>query len=232
MLGKSLPDNPENIIRRAQFYNYGKKIELCRATPNEVELLNRINAHHSHWTYSQQPFTATTDLVNVSDFLPLLEYVRSFSKSQSVPRTAKTNLSRPTPSQAGQTPLKSAEAMSNMVSTPRRQSAASFTVASLATRPFKSPESTTNESLPISRLPTSAHRPSRPLEKNKQALGSSKKTPPQPRPQQVLVPSRTKSQSIVLSSNTSSNLTNTGNENSITRATACTDQMLQRRQIM
>lgn len=236
MLVKLLPDDPENIIRRAQLSSYGKKVNLYRATPIEVELLNRINTHHSHWTYAQQPFNGLTDLVSVSEFLPLLDHVRSYSKSQSVPRNAKANVSQPISSQAEEMTRPSADMMSNMISTPRRQSIGSFTAGSLPTRTYQSPDSTSNESLAIARPPItimSVQHLSRPLEQRAHPIAPSKRRPPPPSNQQQPVPSRSaKSQSMVGSSNVPINPTNAGNEHVSSRMGNFTDEMLRQSKII
>ena len=72
MLRKLLPDYPEDVIRRAFHYQYKKSIDLYTVTAYEVELLNRINAQHSRWAYSKQPFTALDEIVRVSDFFSIL----------------------------------------------------------------------------------------------------------------------------------------------------------------
>ena len=76
MLRKILPDYPEDVIRRSLQYQYRKSIDLYSVTAWEVELLNRINAQHSRWAYSRQPFTALDEIVRVSDFLPFFEHIR------------------------------------------------------------------------------------------------------------------------------------------------------------
>lgn len=88
MVLKLLPDFPEDVIYRAAYYRFWEKIELCKATQSEVDLLNRINAHHSSWAYSRQPFTASTELVSVSDFLRFFEHLRLHYKAQSLPLTS------------------------------------------------------------------------------------------------------------------------------------------------
>ena len=236
MLVKLLPDDPENIIRRAHFSSYGKKVNLYRATPIEVELLNRINTHHSHWTYSQQPFTGLTDLVSVSEFLPLLDYVRSYSKPQSVPRNTKANVSRPISSQAEEMTPTAADTMSNMISTPRRQSIGSFAAGSLPTRIYQSRDSTSNERLPIARPPItvmSVQRLSRPVEQRTHPIAPTKKMAPPPSTQQQPAPSRpAKSQPMVGSSNVSINPTNAGNEHVSSRTSNFIDEMLRQRKVM
>ncbi|CAF0857218.1 unnamed protein product [Rotaria sordida] len=95
MLRKLLADYPEDIIRRSAYYQYRKPIALYVATSNELELLNRINSQHSHWTYSRQPFTVADELVRVSDFLPFYEYLRISFKPTSIPSTTSTGSFRP-----------------------------------------------------------------------------------------------------------------------------------------
>jgi hypothetical protein len=81
MLRKLLPDYPEDVIRRSLQYQYRKPINTYSVTISEIELLNRINGHHSRWTYSRQPFTKIDELVRVSEFLPFYEYLRHGYKS-------------------------------------------------------------------------------------------------------------------------------------------------------
>ena len=76
------------MILRSEHYGYSPPIDLFSATPNEVELLNRINAHHAHWAYSRQSFTTLDRLVRVADFLPFFEHLRSKSTRLSFSRPA------------------------------------------------------------------------------------------------------------------------------------------------
>ena len=76
MLRKLLPDYPEDVIRRSYQYQYKRTIDTYTVTAYEVELLNKINSHHSRWAYSRQPFTALDEIVRVSDFLPFYEHLR------------------------------------------------------------------------------------------------------------------------------------------------------------
>jgi hypothetical protein len=83
MLRKLLPDYPEDVIRRSLQYQYRKPIHTYPVTTYEIELLNRINSHHSRWTYSRQPFTKIDELVSVSDFLSFYEHIRRGCKPTS-----------------------------------------------------------------------------------------------------------------------------------------------------
>src|SRR5579871_4542652 len=103
MLHKLLPEYPEDFIRRSSCYKYGKPIDLYATTANEIDLLNRINAHHSHWQYSRQPFTSTDELVRVLDFLPFYEHLRLFAKSTAIPRNPSAGSLRPILPQPQQT---------------------------------------------------------------------------------------------------------------------------------
>ncbi|CAF4807424.1 unnamed protein product, partial [Rotaria sp. Silwood1] len=95
MLRKLLAEYPEDILRRSAYYQYRKPIALYVATSHELELLNRINAQHSHWTYARQPFTVADELIRVSDFLPFYEYLRLSFKPTSIPQTTSANSLRP-----------------------------------------------------------------------------------------------------------------------------------------
>ena len=94
MLHKLLPEYPEDAVHRSSYYQYRKPIDLYVPTPNEVKLLNIINAHHSHWVYSRQPLTSSDELVRVSDFLPFYEHLRSAHTSTHIPRTSSVGSSR------------------------------------------------------------------------------------------------------------------------------------------
>lgn len=83
MLRKLLPDYPEDAVRRSLQYHYLKPIPVYPVTLCEIELLNRINGHHSRWTYSRQPFSQIDELVRVSDFLPFYEHLRNGHKPTS-----------------------------------------------------------------------------------------------------------------------------------------------------
>ncbi|CAF3856618.1 unnamed protein product [Adineta steineri] len=86
MLHKLLPEYPEDFIHRSSSYQYRKPIDLYAPTSNELKLLNRINAHHSHWAYTRQPFNAADELVRASDFLLLYEHLRGACKPGQIPR--------------------------------------------------------------------------------------------------------------------------------------------------
>lgn len=90
---KLLADYPDDILYRASHYRYWKKIDLFKATSNEINLLNRINSHHCHWSYSRQPFHSVTELVCVADFLPFLEHLLLHDKSQSAQLPSSPELS-------------------------------------------------------------------------------------------------------------------------------------------
>ncbi|UJR31309.1 hypothetical protein I4U23_018807 [Adineta vaga] len=114
MLHKLLPDYPEDVIRRSSYYQYRKPIDLYVATPNELKLLNRINAHHAHWAYTRQPFTAADELVRVSDFLPFYEHLRLVHKSTHIPRAPSVGSLRPILPQTQQSTERSLNSVPNM----------------------------------------------------------------------------------------------------------------------
>jgi hypothetical protein len=166
MLRKILPEYPEDVIRRSLYYQYIQPIVLYTATPNEVELLNRINADHSQWGYSRQPFTSMDELVRVSDFLPYFEYLRLYFKPMPNSRTPSTNTLRsilPQPQQAVQ---RSPDfVMNNMLPAVRGQSTVSLAPAvpvqlQAYTVPELSRENNSSASRPIASAPTVV-RPSR-----------------------------------------------------------------------
>jgi hypothetical protein len=117
MLRKLLPDYPEDVIRRPFQYQYRKLIDVYSVTKYEVELLNRINSHHSRWTYSQQPFTKQDEIIRVSDFLPFYEHLRHASKSASNLSTLRQLLP-----QSQQNVQRTSDLMSNMPTILRTQS--------------------------------------------------------------------------------------------------------------
>ncbi|CAF1577379.1 unnamed protein product [Adineta ricciae] len=84
MLRKILPEFPEDVLRRSYQYHYRKPIDIYSVTACEVDLLNRINSHHSRWTYSRQPFTALDEIVRVTDFLPFYEHLRGLKSSSGI----------------------------------------------------------------------------------------------------------------------------------------------------
>lgn len=108
MLHKLLPEYSEDFISRSSYYHYPKPIEMFDATRNEIELLNRINVQHAHWTYSRQPLTSGNVLVRVSDYLPFYEHLRLLLKSPpSKPRSTSIGSTRqiqPQPSSVQQSP--------------------------------------------------------------------------------------------------------------------------------
>ena len=102
MVLKLLADYPEDVLHRTPYYHYWKQIDLFKATPNEINLLNRINARHCYWSYTRQPFNSSTELVCVADFLPFLEHLLlhysndsarlAASAKKSVPSSAQTRV--------------------------------------------------------------------------------------------------------------------------------------------
>ena len=114
MLRKLLPDYPEDFIRRSYQYQYTKPIYLYSVTLCEAELLNRINSHHSRWTYSRQLFTALDELVRVSDFLPFYEHLRNVRSSASLLSNATVHALRRLLPQTQQTVSRSPNFMNNI----------------------------------------------------------------------------------------------------------------------
>ena len=167
MLHKLLSEYPEDIIRRSSYYQYRKPIDLYVATPSEIELLNRINVHHSHWAYSRQAFTAGDELVCVSDFLPFYEHLRvSFKPSSSIPRTTSIAQMRPTPPQAQPSTQRSLDFVVHMPNTSRRNSSVSFGTPPVSIQPKNTLESPRESMSAVSRstIPAPpALRPPRPL---------------------------------------------------------------------
>ena len=86
MLEKVLRDYPHDAIHRPTDFQYRKPIDIQVPTKNEIILLNRINANHSHWTYTRQTFTSADELVRVSDFLPFYEHLL-VHKQMHIPRS-------------------------------------------------------------------------------------------------------------------------------------------------
>jgi hypothetical protein len=220
MLHKILPEYPEDIMRRSSHYQYRKPIDLYVATANEIELLNRINAHHSHWAYSRQPFTPNSELVRVSDFLPFYEHLRLFCKSTPIPRTASTGSLRsilPQPQQATQ---RSPDFVVHMSNATREHSAIPFATTPIQLQPYTASElpreNTSSVPRPIAPTPP-ASRLLQPTKYGAQLLAPSrqpKKTPPPPPPKQVhqQLPPPPAHQPIATTSSTSINSTDTGKE--------------------
>jgi hypothetical protein len=117
MLRKLLPDYPEDVIRRSFHYQYRRPIDVYSVTTYEVELLNRINSHHSRWAYSRQLFTKLDEIVRVSDFLPYYEHLRQGFKSASDLSALRQLLPQPQ-----QTAQRSSDFMSSMPTILRGQS--------------------------------------------------------------------------------------------------------------
>jgi hypothetical protein len=218
MLHKLLPEYPEHVIRRSTYYQYRKPIDLYVATSNELDLLNKINAHHSHWTYARQPFTATDELVRVSDFLPFYEHLQLFYKSSSIPRTASAGSLRPILPQPQQPTQRSSDFVANIPNTARRNTNVPVATTSIQIQPYTAPEPPRENipsiSRPIAPAPApSALRPSRPPKYSVQqfaARQSSQQFPTQS--QQQLLPQSSTQQPIATSSNSVINSTNTGKE--------------------
>ena len=146
MLRKLLSDYPEDAIRRSLQYHYLKPIPIYSVTLCEIELLNRINGHHSRWTYSRQPFTQSDELVRVSDYLPFYEHLRHGHKSASTPSNNTVHHLRNLLPQNPQPVQRSSDFMNGVPSILRGQSLA--------------PPRTT---VPMSSYPSSALRPVAPV---------------------------------------------------------------------
>jgi hypothetical protein len=121
MLRKLLPDYPDDVIRRSFQYQYKRAIDSYTVTACEVELLNRINSHHSRWTYSRQPFTALDEIVRVSDFLPFYEHLRHGIKAASSLSNVTVHTLRQLLPQAQQIVQRSSDVISTMPSILRGQ---------------------------------------------------------------------------------------------------------------
>jgi hypothetical protein len=207
MLHKLLPDYPEDVIRRSSYYQYRKPVDSYIPTLNELDLLNRINAHHARWAYSRQSFTATDELVRVSDFLPFYEYLRLVFKTPPIPRSTSSASLRPILPQPQQSP----DFVVNTSNTARRNSTVSVATTSIQIQPYATSE------LPRENIPTvprpialapapSALYPSRSPKSSAQPLATAR------RPSQKQLPPSSTQQSIVTPSNSLINSTNTSKE--------------------
>lgn len=165
MLRKLLPDYPEDAVRRSLHYHYLKPIPAYPVTLCEIDLLNRINGHHSRWTYSRQPFSQTDELVRVSDFLPFYEHLRGGHKPTSTASNAGMHTLRQLLPQTQQSVQRSADFMNGVPSILRAQptatprTAAPISSYSLATELARESISTTSR--PIAPVPNLS-RPARP----------------------------------------------------------------------
>jgi len=221
MLRKLLPDYPEDFIRRSFQYQYRKMIDIYSVTPSEIELLNRINGHHSRWTYSRQPFTKADEIVRVSDFLPYYEHLRHGLKPASTPSNVTVHTLRQLLPQSQQTVQRSSDFMNSMPTILRTQS----TVPQSTSVPTSSyPPSTdfgreniSSTSRPIapaaisstSRLIASAANVPRPQRQPKAVANPYTLLLP---PQSSQYPPPRQSQPIPVLLNNTTNFTNTGKE--------------------
>jgi len=166
MLHQILHEYPEDVIRRSSYYQYRKQIDLYPATPNEIKLLNRINAHHCHWAYSRQPFTAMDELVRVTDFLPFYQHLRAVLKPTPIPRATSTGSLRPILPQTQQPTERSPDFVINKLNAVRGQSTVTPAAAtSIQVQPCATSELPRENTLSTPRLiapSPSAPRPSRP----------------------------------------------------------------------
>jgi hypothetical protein len=216
MLNKLLHEYPEDVIRRSSYYQYRKPIDLYLATSNELELLNRINVHHSNWTYSGQPFTITDELVRVSDFLPFYEHLRLFCKPSPIPRTPSTGSLRQILPQPQKSMQRSPDFVVNMANTVRGNSNTPVATTSIQTQPYTASE-TPREKIPSVPRPIApapfALRPQRPPKNGAQqfAARQASQHPSTQSQQQSLPPSSTQ-QPLSPSSSSTINSTNTGKE--------------------
>jgi len=217
MLNKLLHEYPEDVIRRSSYYQYRKPIDLYLATSNELELLNRINVHHSNWAYSGQPFTITDELVRVSDFLPFYEHLRLLCKPSPIPRTPSTGSLRPILPQPQKSMQRSPDFVVNMTNTVRRNSNAPVATTSIQTQPY-TPSESSRENIPSVPRPIApvpfALRPQRPPKNGAQQFSARQplqhpSTQPQ---QQSLPPSSSTQQPLAPTSSSITNSTNTGKQ--------------------
>lgn len=169
MLRKLLPDYPEDAVRRSLQYHYLKPIPTYPVTLCEIELLNRINGHHSRWTYSRQPFTQIDELVRVSDFLPFYEHLRQGSKPTSTSSSMATHTLRQLLPSSQQSVQRSSDFINGVPSILRGQSTAPprttvpMSSYSVATEfPRESTSITTRPIVPTTNLPRPT-RPQRPI---------------------------------------------------------------------
>jgi hypothetical protein len=209
MLRKLLPDYPEDVIRRSFQYQYRNFIDIYSVTTNEIELLNRINAHHSRWAYSRQPFTKIDEIVRVSDFLPFYEHLRNGFKSASTLSNATVHTLRQLLPQTQQTVQRSADFMTNMPTILRGQSAipqgTSVPMSSYPSSTDFSRENMSSNSRPIAPA-TNVPRPPRQPKgvENPYSVLLLQRQPRCPPPQQL--------QSTPSLLNNSTNFTNTGKD--------------------
>jgi len=209
MLRKLLPDYPEDVIRRSFQYPYRKFIDVFSVTTNEIELLNRINGHHSRWTYSRQPFTKIDELVRVSDFLPFYEHLRNGFKSTSNPSNATVHTLRQLLPQTQQAVQRSSDFMTNMPTILRGQSAipqgTSVPMSSYLSSTEFSRENMSSTSRPIAPTSNVTRPPRQPKSvENPYAVLLLQRPTRYPPPQQQ--------QSTSTLSNTTTNFTNTGKD--------------------
>jgi hypothetical protein len=113
MLRKVLPEYPEDVIRCSSQFHYRISIDLYNITLREIELLNRINTHHSRWAYTRQPFTALDEIVRVSDFLPFYHHLRQNVTTGSTVPYATNNTSRSSLPQTAQPHKRSNTSITN-----------------------------------------------------------------------------------------------------------------------
>lgn len=222
MLHKLLHDYPEDVIHRSSHYQYRKPIDLYGATSNEIELLNYINTHHCHWTYSREPFTNKDELVRVLDFLPFYEHLRQFWKLSSTSHAPSTDplrsvLPQPQQPQQSQQPQQRQQPMQgsldfvvNVQKSIHRDSTLSRATASIPIRPHIAPElsqrNIPSNPRPIAPIP----RPMRPPTYGTHQFAA--------RPSAIQLPQRKPAPSIsaqqltAISSNSMLNSPNTGKE--------------------
>lgn len=216
MLRKLLPDYPEDVINHSVKYQYPCRIHNYNLTNNEVNLINRINSHHSRWTYSRQPFTLDDRLVRVSDYLPFYEHLRFGRRTVSAhPNTATTttttNALRQLLPQSHQSVQRSNEYMSNMPTILRGQSTAPPGASSVILNSHSSSTDFSREPGPSIARPTismTAHLPRPPRPQQQQQQQRSMPNPFLPIVSQRLMQ---QIQSTPSATNVVSNITSTGN---------------------
>lgn len=207
MLHKQLPDYPKDVIRYSASFQYRKPIDLFVATPNEIELLNKINAHHCHWTYSREPFINGDELVRVLDFLPFYEHLRLYWKSLPGPQITPTSLSRSNISQAQSSMQRSPDFIVNLSNTNRRNSYASTATTSVQIPPCIPSESSRQNISIVSQSISQAPPELRP---SKQNTHPSPVRPPLQQSPIQLFPSLYTERPIAIPSNSNTNSTNIG----------------------
>jgi hypothetical protein len=165
MLRKLLSDYPEDVIHRSLQYQYRKPINIYPVTAYEIELLNKINGHHSRWTYSRQLFTKIDELVRVSDFISFYEHLRHGYNSASTQSNATVHTLRQLLPQSQQPVQRSPDFISTMPSILRGQT----NISQVATVPMSSYSTATDfprESFSLPSRPVASApnipRPSRP----------------------------------------------------------------------